>query len=56
MLGPPKNNSSYRTIEIGSTLIDILKEHKLQQKTIKCDMESFILKMYYGIKYENMRK
>lgn len=32
VVGPPKNNSSYRTIQIGTTLISILKDHKLQQK------------------------
>ncbi len=35
VIGPPKNNSSYRTIKIGATLINILKEHKTQQKKNK---------------------
>lgn len=35
IIGPPKNNSSYRVIKIGSTLIEILKEHKLKQKKNK---------------------
>lgn len=35
IVGPPKNNSSYRKMKIGSTLVNILKEHKLQQKKNK---------------------
>ena len=35
VLGPPKNNSSYRKFFMGDTLTQILKEHKLQQKKNK---------------------
>lgn len=32
VFGTPKTHSSYRTIQIGATLIKILKEHKIHQK------------------------
>jgi integrase len=34
-LGTPKTTSSYRSIKIGNTLINILKQHKLYQKEMK---------------------
>lgn len=43
-LGPPKTQSSYRTIVIGQTLVDILKKHK------KWQIEN---KLRYGKHYKN---
>ena len=43
-LGTPKNKSSYRNIDIGDTLVSILKKHKLAQKKNKLE---------YGIYYKN---
>ena len=43
-LGTPKTKSSYRTIVIGNTLIDVLKQHKLYQKENK---------LKYGEYYSN---
>lgn len=59
VIGPPKNNSSYRTIQIGSTLIDILKEHKLEQKKNKMRYGEFYIKneLRYKIsKHEEVMK
>lgn len=35
VLGPPKNNASFRKFYMGETLTQILKDHKLQQKKNK---------------------
>lgn len=35
VLGPPKNNASFRKFFMGATLTNILKEHQLQQKKNK---------------------
>jgi integrase len=43
-LGTPKTKSSYRKIDIGDTLVSILKKHKLSQKENKLE---------YGTHYKN---
>lgn len=41
VFGTPKTASSYRTIHIGATLINILKEHRIWQKTNKLKYGEF---------------
>ena len=47
--GPPKNNSSYRIIQIGSTLVEILKQQKYNQKNNKLKYGEFYKKEYFEI-------
>lgn len=59
VVGPPKNSSSYRTIQIGSTLIKVLKDHKLQQKKNTLKYGEFYLKnelRYKPTKHEEFIK
>lgn len=52
-LGTPKTNSSYRTIQIGDTLINILKKHKIYQKENKLKYGEYYTNSNYVCTKEN---
>lgn len=52
-LGSPKTKSSYRTIDIGDTLIDILKKHKINQKKNKLHYGKYYTDSNYICTKEN---
>ncbi|MCR1955511.1 site-specific integrase [Clostridioides mangenotii] len=47
LLDTPKTKTSNRTIEIGDTLVSILKEHKIYQKEMKLKLGEFYLDKDY---------
>lgn len=53
VLGPPKNNSSFRTFQIGASLVNLLKKHKLQQKKNKLKYGKFYQDSNYVCTKEN---
>ncbi|NGP58807.1 site-specific integrase [Paenibacillus thiaminolyticus] len=53
IFGTPKTSSSYRTINIGATLIKILKEHKLRQKENKLRYGEFYVSNDFVCTKEN---
>lgn len=52
-LGTPKTKSSYRTIDIGDTLIKILKRHKIWQKKNKLEYGQYYTDSNYVCTKEN---
>lgn len=52
-LGTPKTTSSYRTIRIGDTLIDILKKHRTRQKKNKLEYGQYYTDSNYVCTKEN---
>lgn len=52
-LGTPKTKSSYRTIKIGDTLVNILKKHRLYQKKNKLEYGQYYTDSNYVCTKEN---
>ena len=52
-LGSPKTKSSYRTIDIGDTLVKILKKHKIWQKKNKLEYGEYYTDSNYVCTKEN---
>lgn len=52
-LGTPKTKSSYRTIDIGDTLVKILKRHKIWQKKNKLEYGQYYTDSNYVCTKEN---
>lgn len=53
VLGTPKTKSSYRTIKIGDTLVNILKKHRIWQKTNKLEYGQYYKDSNYVCTKEN---